>query len=409
MLIVKKYGGSSVSSPEKILSIAKKLKVLKDHGNKLIVIVSAMGNSTDDLVELSRQITHTPIQREFDMLLSAGERISMALMSMALNSIGCEAISFTGSQSGVFTDGSHNNARVIDIKAFRVEEELRRGKIVIIAGFQGVDPVTKEITTLGRGGSDTTAVALAGKFKAQRCDILTDVRGLYSVDPRVAGVHPKPISNLNYDIAMEMAYWGARVLHYRSVELASRLNVEMLVHLHSEEGEGTTINSKKKDLKMEATHITAVNYNSEIAVLRFPPEYTLAAALESVSAGLGSNHQASPKIVYERTTSQGRELFLTAAPELFEGIHKSVSTWCEKHQKSTPTMSSEFATVSVTGWGLINSQLTFDASRVLTENEILPEALITTPLTISFIVPQNKVQLAAQKLHQRFIETVYEA
>ena len=170
-----------------------------------------MGDTTDDLVDLSRRITHTPIQREMDMLLSTGERISMALMSMALNSLGCEAISFTGSQSGVFTDGSHNNARINEIRAFRVKEELDRGKVVIIAGFQGVNPETKEITTLGRGGSDTTAVAMAAHFKADRCDILTDVRGIFSIDPRLPGVTPQPFENVDYERCMDFAYWGARV------------------------------------------------------------------------------------------------------------------------------------------------------------------------------------------------------
>ena len=215
-LLVRKYGGTSVATPQKIKAIAQQLKNLRLQGHQLIVVVSAMGEFTDELVGLSRQITHTPNQREFDMLLSAGERISIALLSIALHDIGCDAISFTGSQSGVFTDGSHNNARITDIRAIRVQEELNRGRVVIIAGFQGVNPVTKEITTLGRGGSDTTAVALAVAFGAERCDILTDVRGLYSADPRVIR-DAKYLDKLDYEATLEMAYWGASVLHYRCV------------------------------------------------------------------------------------------------------------------------------------------------------------------------------------------------
>lgn len=397
MLIVKKYGGSSVSTPEKILLIANKLKGLHDEGHKLIVIVSAMGDSTDDLIELSRRITHTPVQRELDMLMSSGERISMALMAIALNSLGCPAISFTGSQSGVFTDGSHNNARIVDIKAIRVKQELEKGRVVIIAGFQGVDPATKEITTLGRGGSDTTAMAIAAHFKADRCDILTDVKGIYTVDPRISGTSPKHLPSIDYETTMEMAYWGARVLHYRCVELAERTGMPLLVHLSSEEGRGTLV------APMEQLDIQAVNYNSQVAQLKFSSDFNLSSALHAIASGVLHGKLPTPHILYQRSLPAGPEFFITAPQELFESLVREIGGWCERHNKKAPTLETHFATVTLTGRGMVNSPAVFQASQVLADNQITSEALITTPLSLTFVVPLDHVQTAAQKLHEKFI------
>jgi aspartate kinase len=388
MLLVKKYGGSSVSSPEKILEIAKRLKHLADQGHKLIIIVSAMGDSTDDLVQLSRRITLTPVQRELDMLLSAGERISMSLLAIALNSLGCEAISFTGSQSGVFTDGSHNNARVKSIKAFRVQEELDKGRIVIIAGFQGVNPETKEITTLGRGGSDTTAVAMAAQFKADRCDILTDVRGVYSIDPRISGVSPQPLAHLDYNATLEMCYWGARVLHYRSVELAERTGVPILVHLSSEEGSGTLIQS------MEEKNFKAVNYNSQVARLHFE-NLDLHEALATLKKSIKVGKLPTPQIIYERSQKSGVDIFVSTAPENFEGLQKNL--------EGKAVVDSHWATVTLSGRGLVNSEGPFEIAETLKQNEIPFEGLITTPLSFSFVIHNDKVQRAAKVLHDKFV------
>jgi aspartate kinase len=396
MLFVKKYGGSSVSTPEKILEIAHRLKFLHNEGHKLIVIISAMGDTTDELIGLSRRITLTPVQRELDMLMTSGERISMALMAIALNSLGCPAISFTGSQSGVFTDGSHNSARIVDIKAIRVKQELDKGRIVIIAGFQGVDPVTKEITTLGRGGSDTTAMAMAAAFDADRCDILTDVRGIFTVDPRIAGSTPHHFTRLDYETTMEMAYWGARVLHYRCVELAERTQTPLLVHLSSEEGKGTLIEP------MEELDIQAVNYNSQIALLKFDTTFDLRSGLEAIGAGVSHGKQPLPHIVYQRTMPTGPEFFITAPQELFEGLLREIGEWCQRHGKKAPVLETHFATVSVTGRGLVNSAAAFEASKILAENKIGTEGLVITPLSVSFIIPLTQVQEAARTLHEKF-------
>jgi aspartate kinase len=398
MLLVKKYGGSSVSTPEKIVAIAQQIKNLVEQGHKLIVVVSAMGETTDELVDLSRRITLTPVQREMDMLLSSGERISMALLAMALNHIKCPAISFTGSQSGVFTDPSHSNARIYSIKAIRVEEELGKNRVVIIAGFQGVNPLTKEITTLGRGGSDTTAVAMAAQFKAERCDILTDVRGLFSIDPRIPGVTPQHLPELDYAITLEMAYWGARVLHYRSVELAERSQIPLLVHLSSEEGSGTLIKN------MEETQYKAVNYNSSVGCIEFEADYDLHKAFHCLKEGLIEKRLPTPQLIYQRQSEKKLELFISAPEEHFDGIIDTLKRYAENEKLSIPKVHTHWSTVSLTGRGFVNSTVLFELVESFEESAIKFETIITTPLTFSFIVHQNQVQLACQILHEKFIK-----
>src|SRR5258708_34542920 len=184
-IIVQKYGGACLETPAKIRAVASSLADLHSRGHRVVAIVSAMGETTDDLVRLAYQVSPHPNRRELDMLLTTGERISMALMGMALNDLGCRAISFTGSQAGVMTDGSHSSARIVDVRPVRVQEWPDRGRVIVLAGFQGVDPVTKEITTLGRGGTDTTAVAMAAKFHATRCEIIKEVDGVCSADPKI--------------------------------------------------------------------------------------------------------------------------------------------------------------------------------------------------------------------------------
>lgn len=220
-MIVQKFGGSSVGTPEKIKKVAARISKIRASGEAVVVVVSAMGDTTDDLVKLADQVTkHEPqaYDREMDMLLSAGERISMALLSMALRDLNVEAISFTGSQAGIITDESHTRARILEIKPVRVHEELNKGKVVIVAGFQGVSR-TKEITTLGRGGSDTTAVSLAAGLSASRCEIYTDVGGIFSADPNVVA-RARRYERLPLDLVFEMASKGAQVMHPRSIEVA---------------------------------------------------------------------------------------------------------------------------------------------------------------------------------------------
>src|SRR5258707_12542785 len=225
-IIVQKYGGVCLETPAKIRAVARSLAELHGRGYRVVVIVSAMGKTTDQLIQMAYQVSPTPNRRELDMLLTTGERISMSLMSMALSDLGVPAISFTGSQAGVMTDDSHSSARILDVRPIRVREELDRGRVVVLAGFQGVNPATREITTLGRGGSDTTAVAMAAALKAERCEIIKEVDGICSADPRIVS-NSKPLRQLDFASLSEMCFWGAKVLHFRSVELAQSQNVPL--------------------------------------------------------------------------------------------------------------------------------------------------------------------------------------
>ena len=227
-IIVQKYGGACLETPAKIRAVASSLADLHSRGHRVVAIVSAMGKTTDELVRMAYQVSPHPNRRELDMLLTTGERISMSLMSMALSDLGVPAISFTGSQAGVMTDDSHSSARILDVRPIRVREELDRGRIVVLAGFQGVNPVTKEITTLGRGGSDTTAVAMAAALKAECCEIIKEVDGVCSADPHIVA-NSKPLRQLDFASLSEMCFWGAKVLHFRSVELAQSQNVPLVL------------------------------------------------------------------------------------------------------------------------------------------------------------------------------------
>ena len=217
-VIVQKYGGSSVAGVDRIRRVADRVATTRGAGNDVVVVVSAMGDTTDELLALARQISDKPASRELDMLLSAGERISMTLLSMALNDRGVPAVSFTGSQSGIITSDAHTNARIVEVRPFRVQDELARGKVVIVAGYQGVS-YKREVTTLGRGGSDTTAVALAAALDAASCEIYSDVEGVYTADPRVVP-EARRIAEISYEEMQELAEAGARVLNAQAVEFA---------------------------------------------------------------------------------------------------------------------------------------------------------------------------------------------
>ncbi len=265
-LIVQKYGGATLATPEKIKQVALRIHNLHKTGTQVVVVVSAMGQTTNQLIILARQVSPNPHLRELDMLLTVGERISMSLLSMALNDLGSRAISFTGSQAGILTDDSHVNATIIDVKAFRVEEALKENKIVILAGFQGVSPHTKEITTLGRGGSDTSAVAMAAYLKADRCEILKDVDAVYSADPKVVP-NAKALMQLHYDHLLEMTKWGAKVLHYKSVEMAKQKNVSLFVGSAADENAiGTMVSISNSEIKNSFLSVNSFTTVFEIKV-----------------------------------------------------------------------------------------------------------------------------------------------
>ncbi|HMG55620.1 MAG TPA: aspartate kinase [Kofleriaceae bacterium] len=238
-IVVQKYGGSSVADTEKIKLVAKRIARTRASGKKVVVVVSAMGKTTNQLIEKAKSISASPSRRELDMLLTCGEREAMSLLSMACSEEGLEAISFTGSQAGILTNDRHSGARIVEVRPFRIEDELARGKVVIVAGFQGVS-YKREITTLGRGGSDTTAVALAGALRADYCEICSDVDGVYTADPRVVDAATL-LTSISHDEMLELAAQGAKVLHDASVEFARKSGIALYARATSKDGGGTRI------------------------------------------------------------------------------------------------------------------------------------------------------------------------
>ena len=281
-LIVQKYGGSSVADAAGMKRVAARIVASKRDGNQVVVVVSAMGDTTDELIDLANQVTPIPNGRELDMLLTAGERISMALLAMAISSLGHEARSFTGSQAGVITDSSHGRARIIDVTPGRIQEALNEGAIAIVAGFQGISQDTKDITTLGRGGSDTTAVALAAALDADVCEIYTDVDGVFSADPRVVPSARK-LKSVTYDEMLELAASGAKVLHLRCVEYARRYDLPIHVRSSFSNNEGTwVVKDHPEGDQMEQAIISGIAHDkseAKITIVGVPDRTGVAARI----------------------------------------------------------------------------------------------------------------------------------
>jgi len=301
-LVVAKFGGSSVADAASIRRVAKRVVDTKNAGNDVVVVVSAMGDTTDELVDLAHQVSANPPGRELDMLLTSGERISMALLAMAINDLGVEARSYTGSQAGLITDSSHGKARIVDVTPDRIQQAISENAIPIIAGFQGVARETKDITTLGRGGSDLTAVAIACALEADVCEIYTDVDGIFSADPRIAP-KARQVPRITYDEMMELAAAGAKVLHLRCVEYAKRFNLPIHVRSSFSEKEGTfviadladqsqLVKLSKQGAVMEQPIIAGVAHDlgdAKITVVGVPDRPGMAAAIFQAIADSGVN------------------------------------------------------------------------------------------------------------------------
>ena len=281
-LIVQKFGGSSVADAEGMKRVAARIVATKRAGNQVVVVVSAMGDTTDELIELANAVTPIPQGRELDMLLTAGERISMAVLAMAINNLGFEALSFTGSQAGVITDSVHGKARIIDVTPGRIREAIDSGAIAIVAGFQGISQDTKDITTLGRGGSDTTAVALAAALDADVCEIYTDVDGVFSADPRVVPAARK-LKTVTYEEMLELAAAGAKVLHLRCVEYARRYNLPIHVRSSFSPNEGTwVVENHPQGGTMEQAIISGVAHDkseAKVTIVGVPDRTGMAARI----------------------------------------------------------------------------------------------------------------------------------
>ncbi|MGE3683471.1 MAG: aspartate kinase [Bdellovibrionales bacterium] len=396
-IVVQKYGGMCLETPPKLRAVASQLASLHAAGKRVVVIVSAMGKATDGLIKLAYEVSPHPNRRELDMLLTTGERVSMALMSMALSDLGVPAISFTGSQAGVLTDDSHSQARILDVRPIRVREELERGRVVVLAGFQGVNPNTKEITTLGRGGSDTTAVAMAGALRAARCEIIKEVDGVCTADPRLVP-NSKPLRQLDFASLAEMCFWGAKVLHFRSVELAQSLNVPLVLKKWGATGESTqvlrTIGAAEGDKLMENGRVLAVNSHGRIEHLEID-----CASLDQGFARLAAHLKQSslpwPQILASAFDGGTCRLMLTSDEESLNALVHTASITPDIRRLRTPLSS-----VSLTCFGSVGSDLPHRALQTLGGHGITAFKYILSPHTVTLFVPPDQREEAVRVLHR---------
>jgi aspartate kinase len=389
-IVVQKYGGACLETPEKLRAVASALAELHRRGTKAVVIVSAMGKTTDELIKLAYQVSPHPVRRELDMLLTTGERISMSLMSMALADLGVPAISFTGSQAGVLTDESHSQARIQDVRPIRVREELERGRVVVLAGFQGVNPVTKEITTLGRGGSDTTAVAMAAALKADRCEIIKEVDGVCTADPRVVSAS-QSIRQLDFAALGEMCFWGAKVLHFRCVELARSQNVPLVIKKWGGPTESTLILNEVKG--MESGKVLSVNSHARVEHLEIEAA-NLNQGFEKLASHLKQHALAWPQLLASAFESGACRVMMTGDTESLDTLLRTL-----EKAKGIKRMKEPMASVSVTCFGAVASDLPHRALQILTTQNIHAEKYILSPHSITVLVAPLQREAAVRALH----------
>ncbi len=398
-LIVQKFGGSSVANVERIQNVAKRVVSYKKKGHSLVVVVSALGDTTDELIELASKISNEAPEREMDMLLSTGEQISVALLAMAIHKLGFEAISFTGSQVGIITDTSHTRARIIKINADKIREELNRGKIVIVAGFQGVT-INQDITTLGRGGSDLTAVALAKELKADQCEIYTDVEGIYTTDPRIEP-KAKKIPMITFDEMLEMASLGAQVMQARSIEVAKKFNVPIHVRSSLTEKKGTMIVREAKIMEdVVVSGITINKSETKITVCNVPDKPGVAAKIfEELSHGGVSVDMIVQNVSHLRQTDIS---FTVSSPNATKTI-KLTKKVASQIGAGDVIEDQDIARVSIVGVGMKSHQgVAAKMFSVLAEHKINIEMISTSDISISCIIKKKFAELAVRTLHEKF-------
>jgi aspartate kinase len=398
-LVVQKFGGTSVADAQRIKLVARRVVTAAAAGQRVCVVVSAMGDSTDELLSLAAQVSPTPHARELDMLLTAGERISMALLSMAIIELGHEAISFTGSQAGIVTDTSHGRARIVEVRARRVLEALDTGKIVIVAGFQGVS-TDYDVTTLGRGGSDTTAVALAAALGADVCEIYTDVEGVFSADPRmVPGA--RRLHAVSWEEMLELAASGAKVLMLRSVEYAR--NYGVLVHVRSSfsEEEGTWV--REEDERMEQAIIAGVAHDTseaKVTIVAVPDQPGVAARVFRPLADEGVNID----MIVQNVSEHGRtDISFTLPKEDLKRARASVEAAAKAVGAEGVRTDEDIAKVSLVGAGMkTHPGVAADMFDALSELGINIDIISTSSIRISCVVASSEVERAVRAIHDRF-------
>ncbi|MEN9792091.1 MAG: aspartokinase [Actinomycetota bacterium] len=402
-LIVQKYGGTSVADPDRIRAVADHVAFTRAHGNDVVVVVSAMGRTTDNLLSLAHQVSDVHPGREMDMLLTTGERISMALLCMALSGAGVEAVSFTGSQVGIITDTVHTKAKILEVKGDRVREALSEGKVAVVAGFQGVS-TDKEITTLGRGGSDTTAVALAAALGADVCEIYTDVTGVFSADPRIVP-RARKLEHLDFEEMLEMAGAGSKVLALRSVEFARNHNVP--VHVRSsftwERGTWVSGETPRGGNAMEEPIISGVVHDaseSKVTVRAVPDRPGVSAALFEQLAAENINVD----MIVQNTSNDGlTDISFTMPKADMKVAEDIVSRVAADIGAGSVTHDNGIAKVSLVGAGMKTSPgIAARMFRVLADNDINIHMISTSTIRVSVVVAAEQMEPAVRALHTAF-------
>jgi len=398
-LLVQKFGGTSVADPDRIRAVAEHIVRTRRAGNDVVVVVSAMGKTTDDLERLAHGVSHVPAAREMDMLLTAGERISMALLSMAINDLGREAVSFTGSQAGIVTDTAHGRARIVAMRSDRVREALDAGRIVIVAGFQGVS-TTFDVTTLGRGGSDTTAVALAAALGADVCEIYTDVEGVYTADPRIVP-EARKLDTVTYEEMLDLAAGGAKVLMLRSVEYARNHGVPLHVRSSFSAAEGTRIVSHEESL--ERAIISGIAHDTSEAkatILGVPDQPGIAARVFRLLADAGVNVDM---IVQNVSAAGHTDISFTLPNDDVPVAERILQDLAGEIGAAGVTCDPDIAKVSLIGAGMKSHPgVAADMFDALAEAGVNIEIISTSSIRVSCVVRAADVERAVRAVHERF-------
>jgi len=398
-IIVQKYGGKSVANPKKIMGVARRVAACKKQGYDVVVVVSALGDTTDELLELAGEISKRPPERELDMLMSTGEQISVALLAMALDKLGQEAISFTGAQVGITTDSSHTKAKIIDVSTGRIKKELNGGRIVIVAGFQGVN-LDQEITTLGRGGSDMTAVALAKVLKAEMCEIYTDVKGVYTADPRIVGSARK-LDSISYDEMLEMASLGAQVMQARSMEVASKFNIPMHVRSSFSRNKGTLIIKEVKAMEDVLVRGVTVNKNeAKVTVCDVPDKPGIASRIFARLAEADINVDM---IIQNISHTKATDISFTVEKSDLNKTQDVVKKVVREIGAKGGKYDRNIAKLSVVGIGMrSHSGVAAKMFRVLASEKINIEMISTSEIKISCVIRKKHADMAAKAIHKAF-------